>query len=246
MAAQYNQRCFFRSPDIYFIFGNNKFTIIQFISIRCKSAVPFALTSLLLTSCHCLCADIFSLNLCHRRQHRDHQLSCILGAVNAILHADQINTEILHELQRVQNIRRISAKSGQLKDQHICVGHAPKKCKICGKWFLTTNARHTKYCGGFAPGDKLRRTCRQIGNLKGREQRELADDHPVKQIHEKRLNTINRYIKRGTLDEDLAEVMKKLAKDKMLQALSNVAYAKGDYEKEMGQAALKKEALKRI
>ncbi|MBT9669633.1 DUF6076 domain-containing protein, partial [Roseburia hominis] len=114
--------------------------------------------------------------------------------------------------------------------------------KICGKWFLTTNARHTKYCGGYAPGDKLHRTCRQIGNLKGREQRELADDHPVKQIYEKRLNTINRYVKRGTLDADLAEVMKKLAKDKMLRALSNVAYTKGDYEKEMGQAALKKEA----
>ena len=124
----------------------------------------------------------------------------------------------------------------------LCVGHAPKKCRICGKWFLTTNARHTKYCGGYAPGDKLHRTCRQIGNLKGREQRELADDHPLKQIYEKRLNTVNRYVKRGTLDADLAEVMKKLAKDKMLQALSNVAYAKGDYEKEMGQAALKKEA----
>ena len=124
----------------------------------------------------------------------------------------------------------------------LCVGHAPKKCKICGKWFLTTNARHTKYCGGYAPGDKLRRTCRQVGNLKGREQRELADDHPLKQIYEKRLNTINRYVKRGTLDADLAEVMKKLAKDKMLRAVSNVAYAKGDYEKEMEQAALKKEA----
>ena len=124
----------------------------------------------------------------------------------------------------------------------LCVGHAPKKCRICGKWFLTTNARHTKYCGGLAPGDKLHRTCRQIGNLKGREQRELADDHPLKQIYDKRLNTINRYVKRGTLDADLAEVMKKLAKDKMLRALSNVAYAKGDYEKEMGQAALKKEA----
>ena len=104
------------------------------------------------------------------------------------------------------------------------------------------SGRHTKYCGGYAPGDKLHRTCRQIGNLKSREQRELADDHPVKQIYEKRLNTINRYVKRGTLDADLAEVMKKLAKDKMLRALSNVAYAKGDYEKEMGQAALKKEA----
>ena len=124
----------------------------------------------------------------------------------------------------------------------LCVGHAPKKCKICGKWFLTTNARHTKYCGGYAPGDKLHRTCRQIGNLKGREQRELADDHPLKQIYEKRLNTINRYVKRGTLDADLAEVMKKLAKDKMLRAKSDVAYAKGAYEKEMEQVALKKEA----
>ena len=128
----------------------------------------------------------------------------------------------------------------------LCVGHAPKKCKICEKWFLTTNARHTKYCGGYAPGDKLHRTCRQIGNLKGREQRELADDHPLKQIYEKRLNTINRYVKRGTLDADLAEVMKKLAKDKMLRALSNVAYAKGAYEKEMDQAALKKEASAKI
>ena len=107
------------SDNFCFIFGNNKFTIIQFISIRCKSAVPFALTSLLFPSCHCLCADILSLDFCHRRQHRDHQLSCILGAVNAILHADQIDTEILHELQRVQNVRCISAKSGQLKDQHI-------------------------------------------------------------------------------------------------------------------------------
>ncbi len=102
----------------------------------------------------------------------------------------------------------------------------PEKMQNLRQVVLTTNARHTKYCGGYAPGDKLHRTCRQIGNLKGREQRELADDHPVKQIYEKRLNTINRYVKRGTLDADLAEVMKKLAKDKMLRALSNVAYAK--------------------
>ena len=128
----------------------------------------------------------------------------------------------------------------------LCVGHAPKKCRICGKWFLTTNARHTKYCGGYAPGDKLHRTCRQIGNLKGREQRELADDHPVIQIYEKRLNTINRYIKRGKLDEDLAEIMKKLAKDKMFRAKSDVAYAKGDYEKEMEQVALRKEAMRKL
>ena len=56
------------------------------------------------------------------------------------------------------------------------------------------------------------------------------------------MNTIHRCVKRGTLVADHAEVMRKLAKGKLLRALSNVAYAKGDYEKEMGQAALKKEA----
>ena len=86
----------------------------------------------------------------------------------------------------------------------LCVGHAPKKCRICGKWFLTTNARHTKYCGGFAPGDKLGRTCRQIGNLRGREQRELAPDHPIKKIYNRRMNTIDKKLDRGTLDQDAA------------------------------------------
>ena len=124
------------------------------------------------------------------------------------------------------------------------VGHAPKKCPICGRWFLTTNARPTKYCGGLAPGDRLGRTCRQIGNMKGREQRELAADHPVKQIYEKRTNTINRYVKRGILDADIARMMKRLAKNKMLRALSDNSYAQGAYAKEMEQDALLADARK--
>lgn len=35
----------------------------------------------------------------------------------------------------------------------IAAGHAPRKCAVCGRWFLTLDARRTKYCGGFAPGD---------------------------------------------------------------------------------------------
>ena len=61
----------------------------------------------------------------------------------------------------------------------LCVGHAPRKCAVCGKWFLTTDARYAKYCDGLAPGDKRGRTCRQVGNLRGRE---LAADHPIKKI----------------------------------------------------------------
>ena len=124
----------------------------------------------------------------------------------------------------------------------LCVGHAPRLCPICGKWFLTTDARQTKYCGGLAPGDKLGRTCRQIGNLKGRERRELADDHPIKAIYTRRMNTITQYLHRGTLDEQTATVMKRLAKDKLERAIFDHAYAKGSFEVEMSQDALLKEA----
>lgn len=127
----------------------------------------------------------------------------------------------------------------------LCVGHGPKKCPICGRWFLTLDARRTKYCGGLAPGDARGRTCRQIGNLKGREQRELAADHPLKVIYERRMNTIGRQVLRGGLDPELAVRMKRLAKDKLLRAISDNAYARTDYEREMTQDALLAEAGKK-
>lgn len=128
----------------------------------------------------------------------------------------------------------------------LCVGHAPRLCPICGKWFLTTDARQTKYCGGLAPGDKLGRTCRQIGAKQGREQRELASDHPIRAIYTRRMNTITQYLHRGTLDKQTADVMKLLARDKFDLAIENVAYANGNYEKEMAQDALLNEAKNKI
>ena len=44
-------------------------------------------------------------------------------------------------------------------------------------------------------------------------------------------------------DTEIAKVMKKLTNDKMLPALNNVAYTKGDYEKELSRAVLKREAI---
>ena len=128
----------------------------------------------------------------------------------------------------------------------LCVGHAPRQCPICGRWFLTTDARRTKYCGGLAPGDKRRRTCRQIGNLRGRAQRELAADHPIKAVYNRRMNTILQSTRRGKLDAELAKVMKKLAKDKMLRAISDHSYASTRYEQEMTQEALLAEAKRRM
>ena len=96
--------------------------------------------------------------------------------------------------------------------------------------------------GGLAPRDKRGRTCRQIGNLKGREQRELADDHPIKAVYTRRMNTITQYLQRGTLDKQTADRMKRLAKNKMERAISDHVYAKGSYEVEMSQDALLNEA----
>ena len=124
----------------------------------------------------------------------------------------------------------------------IAAGHAPRKCAVCGRWFLTLDARRTKYCGGFAPGDAHGRTCRQVGAMRGREQRELAGDHPLKAIYSRRLNTILQSQRRGRLDEATADAMRKLAKDKLQRALSDANYARAAYEPEMTQEALRAEA----
>lgn len=124
----------------------------------------------------------------------------------------------------------------------LAAGHAPRRCAVCGRWFLTLDARHTKYCGGFAPGNVRGRTCRQVGAMRGREQRELAADHPLKAIYNRRLNTILQSQRRGKLNAEIADVMRKLAKDKLQRALSDANYARGSYEAEMTQGALLAEA----
>ena len=64
----------------------------------------------------------------------------------------------------------------------LCVGHAPRKCPICGRWFLTTDARQTKYCGGLAPGTSSDAHAVRSAISKA-ENSELADDHPIKAIY---------------------------------------------------------------
>ena len=126
----------------------------------------------------------------------------------------------------------------------ISVGHAPKRCAICGRWFLTTDARHTKYCSEICPTDPLGRKCRVVGNLQGRAARELAADHPLNAPYIRRMNTINQCLSRGTISKELADAMKKLAKDKKQRAKADLEYSKGPYQREMEQEALKAEAKK--
>ena len=118
------------------------------------------------------------------------------------------------------------------------VGHAPKKCAVCGRYFLTTNARPRKYCDGYAPNDPRGRTCQQVGARKQRAERERADDHPVKIICEKRCNTIDHHLRSGKIDAEFAQKAKALARNKRDRALRDHNYYVEEYENEMTQDAV--------
>ena len=125
-------------------------------------------------------------------------------------------------------------------------GHAPKKCRYCGRWFLTVNARHTKYCGFPAPGDAKNRTCRQLGSSRGGPSRELAEDHPLRLIYRRSLDTARHAEKRGSLDRRAAAVIKALARDKLERALCDPDYANSAYPIEMQLSLLRIEAQNKI
>lgn len=122
------------------------------------------------------------------------------------------------------------------------VGHAPKRCPICGKFFLTTNARQQKYCNGLAPDDAYGRTCRQLGARLGKERRELASDDPWRVKFRQTVDAIDQRIHRGTLSKTLGEQMKELARNKRDIALMNATYANSAYLTEMNLASLETEA----
>ena len=124
----------------------------------------------------------------------------------------------------------------------LMVGHAPKKCRICGKWFLTTDAHRAAYCDGYAPDDPGGRTCRQIGAKLGREEREKADNHPVRKVYQHTINAINQRLHRGTITEETAVAARKLAKEHMERAVTDHTFAANEYKQRMKVDTLLSEA----
>ena len=81
-----------------FFLIDEKLSLFQLVAIRSKAAIPFPFTGFLDSSLHGLHTDIFTLNFSHSRENGNHQFSRILGGINPVLHANQIDTEILHDL----------------------------------------------------------------------------------------------------------------------------------------------------
>lgn len=118
-------------------------------------------------------------------------------------------------------------------------GHYPRKCEICGRYFLMQSARRQKYCSyGIAPepyrGKSI--SCRKYDAVLNRKEKAKSD--PVNAIYDLRCAAIRTECGRGTIPKDFAEAAKRLAKEHKLRALSDDRCAKEQYEKDMSRAAL--------
>ena len=118
-------------------------------------------------------------------------------------------------------------------------GHYPRKCEICGKYFLMQSARRQKYCSyGIAPklywGKKI--TCRKYAAVLNR--KEKAENDPIVSLYNRRCGAIRTEVGRCTISKAFGEAAKHLAKEYKLRALTDDQYAKTQYKKDMSREAL--------
>ncbi len=125
-------------------------------------------------------------------------------------------------------------------------GHYPRKCEICGKYFLMTSARRQRYCTGTAPyeirGKKV--SCRTYAASINR--KELAAADPIVALYTSRCNAIRSEKSRGTITEEFAKAALELAKEHKLKAQLEDDYAQKHYPIEMSRNTLYAETDKRL
>ena len=127
----------------------------------------------------------------------------------------------------------------------LAVGNAPRRCPICQKFFLTTNARRQKYCSGYAPEKYDGLTCTKVGNMMGRKFRELAENDPTIVLYHRSVDTLDKRVERGSLEKELAMKAKRIARDCKDIAIADADYANGEYLTDMLPDALIAAAMRK-
>ena len=118
-------------------------------------------------------------------------------------------------------------------------GHYPRRCEICGKYFLMQSARRQKYCSyGTAPqlynGEKV--SCRRYAAILGRSER--AKDNPLRAAYTKRCSAIRSEKSRGTITAEFAAAAQDMAKRRLEQAEEDDIYAAREYYKDLERVKL--------
>lgn len=118
-------------------------------------------------------------------------------------------------------------------------GHYPRRCEICGKYFLMQSARRQKYCSyGTAPqlynGEKV--SCRRYAAILGRNER--AKDNPLRAAYTKRCSAIRSEKSRGTITAEFAAAAQDMAKRRLEQAEEDDIYAAKEYYRDLERIKL--------
>ncbi len=123
-------------------------------------------------------------------------------------------------------------------------GHYPRRCEICGGYFLMTCARRQRYCSGTAPQMLRGRqvTCRQYAAATKRKER--AADDPIIDLYTRRCNSIRSMKSAGKISPQLAQAALSLAKEYKYRAQLDADYANGQYAQDMSWDALRRAAEK--
>ena len=117
-------------------------------------------------------------------------------------------------------------------------GHYPRRCPVCGKYFLMQSARRTVYCSGMSPYvvRKQPLTCRAYSAYIHR--KELAENDPITDTYNRRCAAIRSEASRGTITKEFAFNVQKLAKEHKQRAQSDHDYAVTQYEKDLERVKL--------
>ena len=110
----------------------------------------------------------------------------------------------------------------------IAVGHIPRRCHNCGKWFLLSSGYDIRYCTNVAPGES-KRICRQVGAHR-KEKEKIGSDF-VRREYSKLYNRLKQRKNRGRLSVDEWNRLIGQAQDIKEQAIHG----------EMNEAELKKQ-----
>lgn len=125
----------------------------------------------------------------------------------------------------------------------LALGHYPRQCEICEKYFFMEGARRQKYCTGYAPLELTGRkqlTCRQYAAKMGK--KEKAAEDPIKVIYEKRCSCIRAEVSKGVIDLYFAKIAKNLAKELKVRADYDDDYTFEEYQRDMERDNLYKMA----
>lgn len=76
-------------------------------------------------------------------------------------------------------------------------GHAPRRCRNCGRFFLLSNGYNICYCNNIAPGE-TKRTCRQVGAHRVAA-RLWAGDTPLRKEYAKTVNRLKAQRRTGKI-----------------------------------------------